>query len=695
MNTNTNSNLLKIAIVGMTGSGKTVLVSTLATRMTQITLEDIYLAPFGNNRRQTIKYVQSNWQTLNNGQWPASTPAGELIKLRWELNTKNCQASVQFLDCAGQDIRSLFRTEKFNPASLNGDLRTVYNSINSANVLILLVNMKDLLATWDATNEILDLDQMIHTLQQRNDIPRRIAVVFSQYDKYKPEVDQKFNGDFLEYVRHYIPNLYGQYKWFHNFEIIPVAAVNDTRIVVENGEVKQYPIPNFSSYNLEELIHWIADSVEQLNVEIEETELSKHQQREADERRRREEEQARQREAEEQERKRQEEEKRRQREAEEQEKKRQEEEKRRQREAEEYVKRQREETHRAEVSERIWNRGVLIVAIIIFLSLGSFAVYNLMQPKEGTYQWYLLEAKKGNVDAQYKLGNCYYNGDGVVKNYIESVKWYYKAAEKGNVDAQYKLGNCYYYGNGVAKNYTEAVNWYHKAADTGKVDAQHKLGICYYYGNGVVKNYTEAVNWYRKAAEQGYSDAQNMLGVCYAKGEGITEDKAEAVIWYHKAAEQGHVYAQYNLGNCFFSGDGISEDKVQAVKWYRKAAEQGDSDAQNKLAYCLASGDGVEENKEESAKWYRKSAEQGNVDSQNQIGLCYEFGIGVDIDEAEAVKWYNKAIEQGSEDAKRSLENYNTKKRELIDKKVNTISWTITIIMFIVMVIAAFFRKDR
>ena len=258
------SNSIKIAIVGMTGSGKTVLITTLAMKMAQMALEDVYLAPFGDNRRETLRYTQSNWQTLNSGQWPPSTPAGELIELQWELSTKNAQATVQFLDCAGQDIRSLFSNDIINPASLDGDLKRVFDSVNSANVLIFLVNMKDLLATSDATSEILDLDQMLHVLQQRNDIPRRIAVAFSQYDKYKPEVDQRFNGDFLEYVRHNLPYLYGQYKRFHSFELIPVAAVNDTQSVVENGEVRQYPVPFFSSYNLETLIHWIADSVEEL-----------------------------------------------------------------------------------------------------------------------------------------------------------------------------------------------------------------------------------------------------------------------------------------------------------------------------------------------------------------------------------------------------------------------------------------------
>ena len=47
---------VKIAIVGMTGSGKTVLISTLAMKMAQMALEDIFMAPFGVNRQHTLRY---------------------------------------------------------------------------------------------------------------------------------------------------------------------------------------------------------------------------------------------------------------------------------------------------------------------------------------------------------------------------------------------------------------------------------------------------------------------------------------------------------------------------------------------------------------------------------------------------------------------------------------------------------------
>ena len=78
------------------------------------------------------------------------------------------------------------------------------------------------------------------------------------------------------------------------------------------------------------------------------------------------------------------------------------------------------------------------------------------------------KAKQGDADAQYNLGNCYLNGEGVAKDYVEAVKWYRKAADQGDAVAQYWLGGCYSNGEGVAKDFVEAYAWYNLASATNK-----------------------------------------------------------------------------------------------------------------------------------------------------------------------------------------------------------------------------------
>ena len=220
-------------------------------------------------------------------------------------------------------------------------------------------------------------------------------------------------------------------------------------------------------------------------------------------------------------------------------------------------------------------------------------------------------AKKGNAEAQYKLGNKYFFGDGVIKDYSQAVYWYRKAAKNNEVKAQCSLGYCYETGNGVKKDLKEAVDWYRKAAKRDYAVAQCNLGVCFYHGNGVKKDLKEAVEWYRKAAEHGLSSAQNWLGICYYKGDGVIRNYAQALYWYRKAADQGDEFAQYNLGTMYYNGEGCEKDYAKALPLYLKAAQKGHKPSLEKLklyskvtegyykagvsgSYCLVSTSGKE-----------------------------------------------------------------------------------------------------
>ena len=86
-----------------------------------------------------------------------------------------------------------------------------------------------------------------------------------------------------------------------------------------------------------------------------------------------------------------------------------------------------------------------------------------------------------------------------------------KAAEQGHADAQYDLGCCYYNGEGVPRDMAKAVEWFRKAAEQGYADAQYNLGVCYYNGEGIGKDLKEAVLWLEKAKAQGNQEAIDLL----------------------------------------------------------------------------------------------------------------------------------------------------------------------------------------
>ena len=78
--------------------------------------------------------------------------------------------------------------------------------------------------------------------------------------------------------------------------------------------------------------------------------------------------------------------------------------------------------------------------IIIGIALGliGFVVgcANITIPSERQIHRWQMDAERGDARAQYKLGSCYYNGQGVETNYTEAVKWFRKSAEKNNAMAQ-------------------------------------------------------------------------------------------------------------------------------------------------------------------------------------------------------------------------------------------------------------------
>ena len=86
-----------------------------------------------------------------------------------------------------------------------------------------------------------------------------------------------------------------------------------------------------------------------------------------------------------------------------------------------------------------------------------------------------------------------------------------KAAEQGLARAQYNLGVCYQNGEGVENDSAKAVEWYRKAAKQGDKEAQNNLGVLFLNGEGVPQDKSEAEFWFRKAAEQGLEAAKNNL----------------------------------------------------------------------------------------------------------------------------------------------------------------------------------------
>ncbi|MFC1776934.1 tetratricopeptide repeat protein [Pseudomonadota bacterium] len=88
-------------------------------------------------------------------------------------------------------------------------------------------------------------------------------------------------------------------------------------------------------------------------------------------------------------------------------------------------------------------------------------------------------------------------------------------AKKGDKDAQYRLGHYYDYGIRLGFDFDDVdgippdVYWYHKAAENGHSRAQRNLGHYYQDGIGVKRDLKQARYWRSKAKEQVQKSAKN------------------------------------------------------------------------------------------------------------------------------------------------------------------------------------------
>lgn len=201
--------------------------------------------------------------------------------------------------------------------------------------------------------------------------------------------------------------------------------------------------------------------------------------------------------------------------------------------------------------------------------------------------YYTLSAVQGNAIAQFKLGNCYFNGTGIEKDMTKAVQYFQLSADQGQAVAQYNLGICFLNGYGTEEDKTKALQYFQLAATQGQVEAQFNLGICYLDGKGTEKDAPKALQYMQLAADQGYAAAQEVLASSfYYSGIEVEKDFMKAFHYLELSAKQNNAKAQYNLGTLYEQGEGVTRDERQAFAWYEKAANNGFEQAKIAMTRC-------------------------------------------------------------------------------------------------------------
>jgi TPR repeat protein len=106
----------------------------------------------------------------------------------------------------------------------------------------------------------------------------------------------------------------------------------------------------------------------------------------------------------------------------------------------------------------------------------------------------------------------------------------YERAQAGNRQAQFDMGERFYQGLGVTQDYNQAAVWFQEAAQRGHGDAQRVLAVMYFLGRGVGADPAEAYKWAILASSTGEQEALNIRQKIRAKipAEAATEGEQRA-----------------------------------------------------------------------------------------------------------------------------------------------------------------------
>jgi uncharacterized protein len=286
-------------------------------------------------------------------------------------------------------------------------------------------------------------------------------------------------------------------------------------------------------------------------------------------------------------------------------------------------------------------------------------------------------ARAGIVEAEYRVGKCYFEGLGVPRNRAEAGRWLERAARQGHVDAQSHLARLCLQGGGIASrediaggcaaaslfwanaagkpDFVMAEQWSHRAAEAGSAEAQAVLAFILASGPESMRNLDEARHWYERSAEAGCPQGALGYALALAPLTKNEEDRRRVAGWIRLAAEAGLPTAAYLLGTFMQRGTGVERNLAEAAIWFRRAATAGHTGAARALAEGCDRGRGAGMDPVERRKWIVRAAAAGILEAEVALAEMMVKGIGGPRDLVTAVTLYAEAAAKGHPGARERL----------------------------------------
>lgn len=271
--------------------------------------------------------------------------------------------------------------------------------------------------------------------------------------------------------------------------------------------------------------------------------------------------------------------------------------------------------------------------------------------------------------AEYMLGNLYYEGISVPKNYQLATDYFIRAADKGIVEAQIKLSSVLYSNTSLLVSDQVALQYLKMAA---QYDAKSMAYLAYIYDSGELleKNKKEAFRLFNKSAQYNEPIALLNLAKYYFDGvpNVVLKDYHKAINYLQLAKKEEEKYngsqALYEFGIVYLEGKGVNQDKQLAIDYFVKAAKNNNDKAIKKLVEIYLE----DQDYSKGLPWILILANKKDSHAQQIAAQIYELGLGSSKDLDKAIEWYEQSLLNGNKSVRFSLLNLYIKNNYSTDK---------------------------
>lgn len=278
-----------------------------------------------------------------------------------------------------------------------------------------------------------------------------------------------------------------------------------------------------------------------------------------------------------------------------------------------------------------------------------------LQKKAGEiYDWNLFgkmpleiakeQAKQGDQEAMWQLGQRYLDGDGVEQNIEVASDWWLKAAMKGHVPASHDLGIYYYFTKHDIDN---GLKWLKISASADYARSLHVLGDIYINGWGVEPDTDKGLEYLTKAAEQNHEESQLRLAGLYHDGVSVDQNFEKARYWFEKYVEHDDAQAHYRMGRCLYEGDMYDVNYPNALEHFTTAVKGNCHEASPYYIDMLWRGNHAEQDREAVLATYKELDESGDAIASFYLYTLYNDEEYTSRDKDTAIAYLKKSAEEG------------------------------------------------